>query len=403
MVPEIIAGVLLGVGLGMFSGLVPGIHANTMAAALLVVQAPLLVFLGPDAVAASLFAALVTHTFLDIIPSTFVGIPDPDTALSVLPAHALCLEGRGEEAVRLSALGSAGAVIVSLPLAAFFFYLLPSIQPAVDWGIALLLIAVAGALIVNSDSPPWSGAVFLCSGLLGLFTLSTGMLAWHILGDEALLLPLLSGLFGIPVLLAAHGGTMPFQQFSGFATPAGIIRRNVLTGTIAGAVVGWLPGLSTATANALLSGGARYEQEREGYIIATSAANTANAMLGLAALYALSRTRNGVMAALSELTIPSPLSLLFAGTAAAVISYLLCICFAGRATALAGISIRPLSVAVTLFIIAATLFLTGPFGLLVLLLATAVGWVPQLVNIRRVSCMGAIMVPVILISLGLFS
>jgi putative membrane protein len=126
-------------------------------------------------------------------------------------------------------------------------------------------------------------------------------------------------------------------------------------------------------------------------------------MLGLAALYALSRTRNGVMAALSELTVPSPLSLLFAGTAAAVISYLLCICFAGRATALAGISIRPLSVAVTLFIIAATLFLTGPFGLLVLLLATAVGWVPQLVNIRRVSCMGAIMVPVILISLGLFS
>lgn len=401
MIAELFAGVLLGVGLGTISGLVPGIHANTMAAALLVVQAPLLLLLGPDAVAASLFAALVTHTILDIIPSTFVGIPDPDTALSVLPAHALCLEGRGEEVVRISALGSAGAVIASLPLAAVFFFLLPAFQPAVDWGIGLLLIAVAGILIVGSDSPAWSGAVFLCSGLLGIFTLSTGMLAWHSLGDDALFLPLLSGLFGIPVLLAARGGTMPKQQFSGFRTSSGIIRRNILTGTIAGAVVGWLPGLSTATANVLLSGRNRYEQDREGYIIATSAANTANAILGLAALYALSRTRNGVMAALAELPLPSPLTLLFAGTAAAVIAYLLCIRLAGLAPALTGISIRPLSIGVSLFIVAATLLLTGPFGLLILMLATAVGWVPQLVNIRRISCMGAIMVPVTLISLGL--
>jgi len=39
-------------------------------------------------------------------------------------------------------------------------------------------------------------------------------------------------------------------------------------------------------------------------------------------------------------------------------------------------------------------------GGLVLLLATAVGYVPALVNIRRVYCMGAIMVPVMAYSFG---
>ncbi|NLB01356.1 MAG: hypothetical protein GX837_10475, partial [Methanomicrobiales archaeon] len=47
-----------------------------------------------------------------------------------------------------------------------------------------------------------------------------------------------------------------------------------------------------------------------------------------------------------------------------------------------------------------SLFLCGPFGGLVLVLATAVGYVPSLVNIRRVYCMGAIMVPVMAYSFG---
>jgi len=40
-------------------------------------------------------------------PSIFLGAPEADTALAVLPGHALLMEGRGEEAVRLSAIGSA--------------------------------------------------------------------------------------------------------------------------------------------------------------------------------------------------------------------------------------------------------------------------------------------------------
>jgi putative membrane protein len=121
----ILVGTLLGVALGTVSGLLPGIHANTLAGILLSLQVILLPVIGPLALAATMFAALITHTFVDSIPSTFLGIPDADTALAVLPAHALCLEGNGEEAVRVAALGSACAMVIAVPLSIICYFLLP--------------------------------------------------------------------------------------------------------------------------------------------------------------------------------------------------------------------------------------------------------------------------------------
>ena len=65
-------------------------------------------------ISALIIGCLVTHTFLDIIPSVFLGAPDTDTALSVLPGHKLMLAGRGYEAIKCSALGSFGSVLVAL-------------------------------------------------------------------------------------------------------------------------------------------------------------------------------------------------------------------------------------------------------------------------------------------------
>ncbi|MDT8358504.1 MAG: tripartite tricarboxylate transporter permease, partial [Methanomicrobiaceae archaeon] len=250
MIEALAAGVAFGVLLGTVSGLVPGIHANTMAGLLLGAQGALLATLGETTVALAMFAALITHTFLDIIPSTFLGVPDPDTALSVLPAHALCLEGSGTEAVRISALGSACAVVVAMPIFLLFILVLPAIQPFIDWGIGLMLIAVAGYLTIDSDSPGWYLVIFLVSGALGVFTLHHTYLAWHTLGMTSLLMPLLSGLFGVSVLLKASQGVMPPQTFDGIRMEGRSVVRQSILGSVAGAVVGWLPGLSNATANA---------------------------------------------------------------------------------------------------------------------------------------------------------
>jgi putative membrane protein len=403
VVAGILLGCVLGLAMGTVSGLVPGVHSNTMASVLLSLQGLLVSAIGPEGLASALFSALISHTFLDSIPSTYLGIPDPDTALSVLPAHALCLEGLGEEAVRIAALGSAIAVVVGIPLSLLCFLLIPPLQPYLDWGMGILLVGIAGLLIVTAEAPSWAFSVFLASGLLGLFSFRSSFLAWHPFGGTAVLLPLLSGLFGFSTLLLASGAPFPAQRFEGLRIPGRDIASRVLLGTAAGAITGWLPGLSNATANALVSSAGGYDREPRQYLLSASAANTANAFVGLAALYALARTRNGVMVALATQELPPMGVLLIAGCIAGGAAYLLTIRLSRSAGVLRGLGIRRLNFAVMGFVAVLTLLLTGPFGLLILCLATAIGVVPPLVNVPRLFLMGAVMLPVICFSLGILS
>ncbi|MEN6609619.1 MAG: tripartite tricarboxylate transporter permease [Methanoregulaceae archaeon] len=397
---EIALGVLAGIALGTVSGLVPGVHANTMAGILLGLSAILLPIFGPVALAAAMFSALITHTFLDIIPSTFLGIPDADTALSVLPAHALCLEGKGEEAVRIAALGSASAIIIAVPVTLLCFLFLPALQSYFDWGIGLLLLAVVGYLIVTGESPAWAFLIFLVSGILGVFSLHYSYLSWHAVGGSSILMPLLAGLFGISVLLVASKGPVPDQKFDGLHIGRPAILKGSLLGTCAGVAVGWLPGLSTATANGVLASAVGGENNRREYLFATSAANTANAFTGLAALFALDRIRNGVMAAIATLNLNSMAILMIVGVAAAFLAYLLTIGLARSAWRFGGIDGTLLNHAVIVFVTILCFVFTGPFGLLVLALAILTGLTAQAVNIPRIYCMGAIMLPVMLYSFG---
>jgi len=399
---EILLGTFIGVLLGTLSGIIPGVHSNTLAGVLLSLQVAFLSFFSPLVLAGAMFAALITHTFVDSIPSTFLGIPDADTSLAVLPAHALCLEGNGEEAVRIAALGSACAMIIAVPLSIICFFLLPALQPYFDWWIGILLISTMGYMIVTSECPGWALALFCVSGILGLFSLRYAFLSWHTLaGSSAILMPLLTGLFGISVLLTASQGTMPEQHFRGIRMDDRTIRRYSAVGTFAGVAVGWLPGLSTASANSVLASLIGYEKDRRTYILATSAANTSNAFIGLAALFALSRMRNGVMVALSELPLPTMSEQTIIGVLAACAAYGITVMLSRSASRFNGIDGRLLNHAVIVFIIVLCIILTGPFGVIILILATALGLVPHLVNIPRVFCMGAIIAPVILYSFGI--
>ncbi|HEX7445806.1 MAG TPA: tripartite tricarboxylate transporter permease, partial [Methanothrix sp.] len=109
--------IALGFALGILSGLTPGLHLNNFAAMLLALS-PTLIALGltPYEIASIILAASISQTFFDAIPAIFLGAPDSETALTVLPGQRLMLEGRGIEAIRLSALGSAGSIIFALLL-----------------------------------------------------------------------------------------------------------------------------------------------------------------------------------------------------------------------------------------------------------------------------------------------
>ncbi|MCD6383893.1 MAG: tripartite tricarboxylate transporter permease, partial [Thermoplasmata archaeon] len=170
---------LLGVSLGVMTGLIPGLHVNTvaillltaspaLAAALLPLSSmgidPLLI---PILVASTVVAVSITHTFLDFIPSTYLGAPEEETALSVLPAHSLLLEGKGYRAVYLSALGSIGAVFFSAALLIPYRFLFGppgNLYTALKENLGMLVLLVAVLLLITERKSipyplPWDREV----------------------------------------------------------------------------------------------------------------------------------------------------------------------------------------------------------------------------------------------------
>lgn len=402
---SLLLGTLAGVILGTLSGLIPGLHTNTFAAVISAASVPLAMVFGAEGICCLLVSCMIVHTFLDAVPSTFIGVPDADTVLSVLPAHRLYLSGKGEEAVRLSALGSLWGFVYAMPLFAAFYFVLPMFQNEIDWAIGLVILTATGLLIVFSKTPFWALLMFLASGLLGVFSMRFSYFSFGVFGAGEVLLPLLTGLFGIPVLLHALRAEPAYaeQSFSGLFVSRKDTVWNTIKGTFAGAIVGWLPGFSSGTANALLAfhRSGDYESNPRGYLLSTSAANTANAVLGLAALYAVGRMRSGALAAVAEFPLPNIFMLLAAAGASAAAAYMLTVLFAKTGKYIAKVNQKMLSASVLIFLIILTAVFCGLFGMMILILSTAVGWIPGKLGFPRLYCMGAVMLPVMLFSFGL--
>jgi len=147
MILAILAALLLGVASGTLTGLLPGIHLNLIATIIVsfslskifqISQANLLIFLT---------AMAITHTFIDFIPSVFLGCPDTDTELSVLPGHEMLKNGKGYEAILLSLIGSSSAILIILFLTPITIFFLPKIYPILKLLIPYILILSTSFII----------------------------------------------------------------------------------------------------------------------------------------------------------------------------------------------------------------------------------------------------------------
>lgn len=173
MLVEILIAIFLGIIAGIFTGLIPGIHINLVSILILSSSLFLLNFFSPLSLALFIVAMAITHTFLDSIPSIFLGAPDGGMELSVLPGHKLLLEGRGYEAVFLTVVGSFFAVVVALSLVPVLIPLMswgyPLIQPYIVW-----ILIVASIMLIYRESKSRFGAllVYFLAGLLGIGVLT---------------------------------------------------------------------------------------------------------------------------------------------------------------------------------------------------------------------------------------
>ncbi|MFD1687421.1 tripartite tricarboxylate transporter permease [Halobellus litoreus] len=407
---------LLGVALGTLTGLIPGLHVNSVAFVLVGVAPS--VDGPPVAVGAAILAAGVVHTFLSIVPGLVLGVPDAATAPGALPGHRLVLAGRGREAIRLSAVGSgvalAGAVAVALPLSRV-------VAAGREWLLAALpvLLALVAALLVLAEPTRRArlGGV-LCLGVataLGFLTLdlpATGVLTPE--GAASMLAPIFGGLFGAPILLDALDarGAIPPQD----GTTLGLSRieavRAALAGVGGGALVGYLPGVSAGVAAVLALGGAggsgpAGRGSDRAYVVATSGADTATAVFAVASLAVLGAPRSGVTVALSSLVGPAGdgsaiapmglLGMLLVIVFAAGLGIVLLLIVGERYLSIVRrLPRRPLLVVVLGLLLALAVGFAGRIGGAVFCLAALVGLLPPRVGARRVHLMGVLFGPIAL-------
>lgn len=392
---QALAFVLGGALLGTLSGLTPGLHANNFAL-ILAGMAPLVP--GPPLlVGAAMLSAGVVHTFLDVVPALALGVPDADMAVMALPGHRLVLEGRGYEALRLSAMGSALAVVFAVPLAIPITLVMAEAWPTLVEHMALVLGTVVAIMLLTENS--LSGLIggllaFSISGLLGVAALDLDPAA-PLYGD--ILAPLFAGLFGAPILVdAMRGDGIPEQTDSTITIPRRAVLLPAAAGAVAGAVVGYLPGVSSAIAAVLALLALPGSSGDRGFVIATSGVNTANTIFALFALVALGAPRTGVLVAVERAEVPLNLPVLLSAVAiAAAIGFVLVLVVGDWYLRVIGtVDYAKLCVVIICLLVGLSYLFAGAVGVGVFLVSALVGFVPVRFGANRVHLMGVLIVPI---------
>jgi len=396
MLLSIFLAIAFGIIAGVFTGLTPGIHTNLVAAVLVSLSPALLHYTTPVVLAVFIISISITNSFLDSIPSIFLGAPESDTILGVLPGHRYLLKGWGYMAVKLTLVGSIGAVIMGVLFFPLSIPLVKIIYPLAEPVIGYLLIGVALFGIWQDKKKLWAIFIFFLSGVFGLVVLNMPLL-------KQPLFPLLSGLFGVSTLLISLNGStsIPEQKIAEeIKLSPWLTLKALLSGQFSGFLTGILPGMGPAQAAALSMQITRNLGDH-GFMILNGSINMFNFIFSISTLYAIDKARNGSIAAISELmdavTVPDIIIFLAAILISAAASVYLALKIAQLFAALMNrVNYKIIILSVIGLIVSFTILLCGWLGIIVLVVSTSIGLVPAIVKTGRTHGMACLLVPVIL-------
>jgi putative membrane protein len=384
---------IFGALLGVFTGLTPGVHVNTVCVVGLSLYRGL--GLGDFHFALAMICMSVTHSFLDYIPAIFIGVPEESTALSVLPAHRLVLEGKALDAVKITGVGSVLGLGFSIVLLIPMLYIMPLVYQQLKSARGYVLALVCLVLILRERGLGGKIAgfgVFLLSSFLGFVVF--GMSAFS--GSQSMF-PLFSGLFGMAgiwVSMSHREVRIPQQPYTRFRLDYRTFWAG-LAGTFGGILVCFLPAMSPSQAGILLSG--FYGSTTVGFLTAVSATNTADAIYSLISLATLGKGRSGVSEMIKTVIRVDygTIGMLVAGIAFITMFIYRIHMFAG-ATAIQyynKIGYKKLSLIALAVLVTLVYYMLGFLGLYILVLSAFVGLTPVYSNVSRTHLMGVIIGP----------
>ncbi|WP_157940019.1 tripartite tricarboxylate transporter permease [Campylobacter blaseri] len=415
--------IITGFGFGIISGLIPGIHTNTICAILLsLFFTTALNDVNVLYIATFIVSAAMTHTFFDIFPSLFLGIPG-DEVYALLPGQKMVKRGKGLEALNISISGSLQGFIYSFILCISLFLIivyyndkaLIRFENIIKENMFLILLTISIFLILTDKNKIFSFFVFIFSGILGVLTLGSPNVPNPNLSAFNGIFPALTGLFGLSgLVLALFARTSPIcKQDKNIKLNVITKPRSSLLGSIGGIITGFLPGLGSANAATCMlliedflnkKNINKSESEKE-YIASTSAINTSDAVFSIMTIYLIGKSRSGASVAIEQIIpnilINHAMIMLSSMGIAALLSFWLIHKLKYKIIEFfSNIFYKPLTFCIIFFLIFVVYFTTSLWGLFILAISTLLGIMPYIFNVRKGQMMGFFILPTILFFSG---
>jgi len=236
--------------------------------------------------------------------------------------------------------------------------------------------------------------MFLLAGIVGLIVLNTPNL-------KQPLFPLLSGLFGVSILLLSllQDSKIPKQKNSELT----LSKTNTIKATSAATGVGFcaafLPGFGSSQA-AIVAQQFVGDLGDEGFLTLVGGINTANMLISIATAYTLNKARNGailVVKQLTEISLDTVIIFLISALITAGLAFILGVKISRIfCRIIVKVNYKALVISIIVFITLITIFFDSWFGLLILITSTAIGLTTSELGIGKNHLMGCLILPVIL-------
>jgi len=389
--------IFLGIFFGIFTGLIPGIHVNLISL-ITISLFPLInktIKINSIYICCFIISLSITHTFLDAIPSIFLGAPDSNTVLGVLPGHRYLLKGLGYQALKLTVIGSLFSLIVSILLFPVFVYIIKYTYLIIKDYIVFILIIITIYMILRDNKKITSLIVFLISGVFGYLVLNNS----HITNP---LFPMLSGMYGVSTLAYSLNSTfkIPPQRISKkiFIKPIHFIKA-ILSSSVAGFITSLLPGVGSSQGAVIAMQLARNIGDH-GFMILMGGINTVNFTLSLATFYVLNKARNGSIVSIQKIinSLSTNNLIIFISSAliAGCVSVFLALFF-GRifSKIISKVNYKSLIISIISFITILTFLISDKIGVFILIISFFIGLIPAITKCSRTHAMGCLILPTI--------
>ncbi|MCK5234615.1 MAG: tripartite tricarboxylate transporter permease [Candidatus Aenigmarchaeota archaeon] len=398
MLDSIIIFSTAGIIAGIITGLTPGLHINTIAILALTIYRT--GNINPLLLSCFIIAMSTAHSFLDFIPSIFFGVPDPATALTVLPTHKMLFEGKGYEALALSVIGGLFGMVILIFFLATIANLITPAYAEIKPMIPFLIIIAVSFIILKGKKRKASLFIFLISGILGMTAMSA-----YMINSNYIMFPLFAGLFGMSNLIVSFSNIseIPKQKTDIKIKVKGTFKSSV-AGFAGGLVAGIIPGLGSSQSAMLVQHIGKMKGAKS-FIIAVGTIGTIDIILSFLAIYLIGNARSGVAIAVESImsTITKETLQIFIGIAflSAGLAAILTLNIGKTATTIIEkIDYKKTNIAIMLLLTAMTMIFTGIYGFILLTASTSLGIYTQLIGVRRSMMMGCLIVPTILFFLG---